>query len=500
MLKKNKKLKLALSVSLLLTASSIQAETANLVLSTTINTLDPHMTASVATDLSVLSHIYPALVLRGPDMKLQPELATSWQPVNDTTWRFTLRAGAKFTNGEPIDAEAVKWNLERIQDPAVNARIRPWFNLVSEIRVISPTELEIVTSKPYPALVDQISMFFLLPPVWAANHNPAKETLSGGRYILSENVPGDHLLLTANPQYYGEKPAFDTVKFQIIPESSSRIAALQAGEASVITGIPTSELERIKKSDKIDAGAVPSVRSVMIKFNTEKAPLDNKEVRQALNYAIDKKSISQALFNGLAPVSQCQILTPSYFGYNPALEAYPYDPAKAQQLLKHSGANLTAPIELDVPVATYLQGNEVAQVVAAQLTELGLKVNINEMEFSTYMNKYLKTRELAATSLLAQAWPTLDADGLLTLFAPGNNYAYWNNAAFGQALEEGRSSLSPEIRNKAYQQATQIMCDEAPVIFLYTQPATYGIAKTVHWQPRGDDWLRAFDMTPTKTQ
>lgn len=500
MLKTHKKLKFALSAGLLLTAGSLQAETANLVLSTTVNTLDPHMTASVATDLSVLSHIYPALVLRGPDMKLQPELATSWQPVNDTTWRFTLRPGAKFANGEPIDAEAVKWNLKRVQDPSVNARIRPWFNLVSDVRVISPTELEIITSKPYPALADQISMFFLLPPVWAASHNPAKETLSGGRYILKENVPGDHLLLTANPQYYGEKPAFDTVKFQIIPESSSRIAALQAGEASVITGIPTSELERIKKSNKADAGAVPSVRSVMIKFNTEKAPLDNKEVRQALNYAIDKQGISQALFNGQAPVSQCQVLTPAYFGYNPALEAYPYDPAKARELLKHSGANLTAPIELDVPVATYLQGNEVAQVVAAQLTELGLKVNINEMEFSTYMNKYLKTRELAATSLLAQAWPTLDADGLLTLFAPGNNYAYWDNAAFGQALEAGRSSLSPEVRDKAYQQATQIMCDEAPVIFLYAQPATYGIAKSVHWQPRGDDWLRAFDMTPVKAQ
>ena len=496
MLKKNKKLTLSLAISLLLTATSIRAETLDLVLGTTINTLDPHMTASVGTDLSVLSHIYPALVLRGPDMKLHPELATSWEPVNDTTWRFKLREGARFTNGEPIDAAAVKWNLERVQDPKVNARIRPWFNLVSEVRVISPTELEIVTSKPYPALADQVSMFFLLPPVWAASHNPAKETLSGGRYILSENVPGDHLLLKSNPDYYGEKPAFDSVKFQIIPEPSSRIAALQAGEASVITGIPTSELERIKKSAKADAGAVPSVRSVMIKFNTDKAPLNNKEVRQALNYAIDKQGISDALFNGLAPISQCQVLTANYFGHNPALAAYPYDPAKARELLKHSGANLTTPIELDVPVATYLQGNEVAQVVAAQLTELGLKVNINEMEFSTYMNKYLKTRELAATSLLAQAWPTLDADGLLTLFAPGNNYAYWDNATFGQALEKGRSSLDPATRKKAYQQATQVMCDEAPVIFLYAQPATYGIAKTVNWQPRGDDWLRAFDMSP----
>lgn len=475
---------------------SAAAATATIALNTTVNTLDPHMTASVGSDLSVLSHIYPALVLRGPDLKLRPELATSWRAVNDTTWRFTLKAGAKFANGEPIDAAAVKWNLDRVRDPNVNARIKAWFTPISAVNVISPTEVEVVTSAPYPSLADQISMFLLLPPQWAASHKPASETLSGGRYILTENVPGDRLTLKVNPDYFGEKPPFDSVVFLIIPEPASRVAALLAGEVSLIAGIPTSELARINNSGKAQAGSVPSMRSVMIKFNTEKAPLDNKAVRQALNYAVDKQGISQALFNGQAPVSQCQVLTPSYFGYNPDLPPYAYDPSKARALLKQSGADLSQTIALDVPTGTYLQGNEVAQVVAAQLGEVGLKVAINEMEFSKYMNKYLKTHELAQTSLLAQAWPTLDADGLLTLFAPGNNYAYWNDAAFGKALAAGRSSTQPEVRQAAYRQATQIMCDEAPAIFLYAQPATYGVAKAVHWQKRGDDWVRAFDMTP----
>ncbi|MCL2896885.1 ABC transporter substrate-binding protein [Brenneria tiliae] len=472
------------------------AATANIALNTTVNTFDPHMTASVGSDLSVLSHIYPALVLRGPDLKLHPELATSWEAVNDTTWRFKLLPGATFANGEPIDAAAVKWNLDRVRDPKVNARIKAWFAQVAEVKVISPTELEVVTSSPYPSFVDQISMFLLLPPKWAASHNPATETLSGGRYILQENVPGNRITLQENPGYFGKKPAFDTVVFRVIPEPASRIAALLAGEASLITAIPPSELTRVNGSGKASAGSVPSMRSVMIKFNTEKAPLDNKAVRQALNYAIDKEGISQALFNGQAAVSQCQVLTPSYFGYNPALQGYAYDPDKARELLKKSGADLAKPIALDVPTGTYLQGNEVAQVVAAQLSEVGLKVSINEMEFSSYMNKYLKTRELAQTSLLAQAWPTLDADGLLTLFAPGNNYAYWDNAAFGQALTEGRASVDPAVRLAAYRKATQIMCDEAPAIFLYTQPATYGVANAVRWSQRGDDWVRAFDMIP----
>lgn len=498
MTKKLTRLLLASVVSAALAAPGLSyAATANIVLNTTVNTFDPHMSASVGSDLSVLSHIYPALVLRGPDLKLHPELATSWQAVDENTWRFKLVSGAAFSNGEPLDAEAVKWNLDRVRDPKVNARIKAWFAQIADVKVISPTELEIITSSPYPSLVDQISMFLLLPPKWAGSHNPATETLSGGRYILKENVPGDHITLQENPAYFGRKPAFDTVVFRIIPESASRIAALLAGEASLITSIPPSELARVNKSGKAETGSVPSMRSVMIKFNTEKAPLDNKAVRQALNYAIDKEGISQALFNGQAAVSQCQVLTPSYFGYNPELKGYAYDAEKARQLLKSSGADLSKSIALDVPTGTYLQGNEVAQVVAAQLSEVGLKVSINEMEFSNYMNKYLKTRDLAQTSLLAQAWPTLDADGLLTLFAPGNNYAYWNNPAFGQALTEGRASVDPAVRLAAYRKATQIMCDEAPAIFLYTQPATYGVAKSVRWQPRGDDWVRAFDMTPT---
>ncbi|MDC9818549.1 ABC transporter substrate-binding protein [Pectobacterium polonicum] len=488
----------AIGTALLTASVSTYAETANIVLNTTVNTFDPHMTASVGSDLSVLSHIYPALLLRGPDRQLHPELATSWKAVNETTWRFTLVSGAKFSNGEPLDAEAVKWNLDRVRDPKVNARIKAWFSQVADVKVISPTELDVITASPYPSLADQISMFLLLPPKWASSHNPATETLSGGRYSLVENVPGDHITLKENATYFGQKPAFDTVVFRIIPEPASRIAALLAGEVSLITAIPTSEVERVNKSGKAEAGSLPSMRSVMIKFNTEKAPLDNKAVRQALNYAIDKEGISTALFNGQAAVSQCQVLTPAYFGYNPDLQAYAYDPAKARDLLKKSGADLSKPIALDVPTATYLQGNEVAQVVAAQLTELGLRVSINEMEFSNYMNKYLKTHDLAQTSLLAQAWPTLDADGLLTLFAPGNNYAYWNNAAFGQALDKGRASLDPAVRLAEYKKATQIMCDDAPAIFLYAQPSTYGVAKAVHWDKRGDDWVRAFDMTPVK--
>jgi peptide/nickel transport system substrate-binding protein len=465
-------------------------------LNVNVNTLDPHMTASVGSDLSVLSHIYPALVVRGPGMKLHPGIATEWSRVDEHHWRFTLTDKAVFADGETIDADVVKWNLDRVRDPKVNARIKAWFDLVKSVTVVSPTELTVETSAPYPALADQLSMFLLLPPKWAATHNPATETMSGGRYTMAENVPGDHITLKANPKWYGETPVFDTVVFRIIPESAGRSAALAAGEVDLVTGIPVSEVDRLAENPALKVGTVPSTRSVFIKFNTLKPPFDNKLVRQALNYAVDKEAIAQAIFGGKAQVSTCQVLSPSYFGYNPDLKPYPFDPDKAQALLKQSGVDLGKPIDLDVPTATYLQGDEVAQAVADQLSAVGLTVKIHEMDFGTYMNKYLRTKELAPASLLAQAWPTIDADGLLTLFAPGNAYAYWENAAFGDLLQKGRSTTDPAARQAFYKQATTLMCEEAPVIFLYVQPTTYGSAKRVTWAARGDDWVRAFDITP----
>lgn len=461
-----------------------------------VNTLDPHMTATVGSDLSVLSHIYPALILRGPDLKLQPALAESWEAVDDNTWRFNLVEGAKFENGEPLDAETVKWNLERVRNPDVGARIAGWFSLISDVTVVDPTTVEVTTSEPYPALADQLSMFFLLPPKWTESHNPATETMSGSRYEVAENVPGDHITLKANPDYWGETPAFGTVVFRTIPEIGSRTAALMAGEVDLITGIPTAEIARIDEAENASAGAVPSTRSMLIKFNHQKPPMDNEKFRQAVNYAIDKEGIVEAIFDGEAEVSQCEILSEDYFGFNPDLTPYAYDPEKATELLKESGVDLSQPIEIEVPIARYLNGEEVTQAIAAMLQDVGLTMKISEIEFGAFMQKQIKARDLAQMAVQGLAWPTIDADGMLTMFAPGNVYDYWNNAEFGALLDKARATTDQTQRQELYVEATKLMCDTAGAGFLYVQPQTYGVSDKVTWQARGDDWVRAFDMAP----
>jgi peptide/nickel transport system substrate-binding protein len=484
-------------IAFLVAGGRVFAQTGSITiaLAANVNTLDPEMTATVGTDLSVLSHIYPALMLRGADLKLQPALATSWTAVNDTTWDFKLQPGAAFANGEELNADAVKWNLDRVRDPKVNARIKAWFDAISAVDIVSPTELRILTSAPYPTLPDQLSMFFLLPPQWSATHKPASETMSGGRYAISENVPGDHITLHANPGYWGEKPAIATVNFRIIPEAASRVAALEAGEVDLVTGIPPSELAHIKADGRAMAGAIPSTRTMFMKFNTELKPLDDRLFRQALNYAIDKDAIAQAIFSGTTRPSACQLLTSDYFGFNPDLRAYPFDPDKARALLKQAGVAPGTKLQMDVPVGVYLQGQDVAQAVASELGDIGLDVNITEMDFGAFMNKYLKARALAQTSLLTYAWPTLDAGGVLALTTSATNYGYYHNADYDSLVTQGLATADPVQRRAIYAKATKLYCDEAAALFLFPQPATYGTSKRVAWQARGDDWVRAWDMT-----
>lgn len=466
-------------------------------LGSNVNTLDPHMTASVGTDLSVISHLHAALLVRGPDLKLQPQLATAWRAVDDTTWRFTLREGARFANGEVLDANAVKWNFDRVRDPKVNARVRPWFSLVADVVVVAANEIEVKTSAPYPALADQLSMFFLLPPQWAQGNNPANAAIGAGPYELKQMVPGERIVLAARADWFGEKPAFETVTFRIIPDASARIAALLAGEVDLVTGLPPSEMKRIDQSGRAKAGAVDSIRSVFLKFNLLTPPFrDNVKLRQALNLAVDRQTIRDAIWDGIGNISNSQVLSPAYFGYNPDLRPPAYDPAKAKLLLREAGvAPGSLTVEFEVPIGPYLLASEIAQAVAAQLEDIGVKTKIVEMEFGAWMNKYLRAANMGQMAYLGQAWPTLDADGLLSLFEAGNPYAYWNDEIFSNLLKQARSTTDAAKRADLYKQATARMAEQAPVLFLFNQPATYGVSNRVAWKPRGDDWVRAMDFS-----
>ena len=170
-----------------------------------------------------------------------------------------------------------------------------------------------------------------------------------------------------------------------------------------------------------------------------------------------------------------QILNPTFFGYNPELKPYPYDVEKAKQLLAQAGFASGLKVELDTPQGRYLLDKELAEAVSGQLAKVGVTASVNVMEFGNYMDKYLKEKNLAPLALIGQSWPTLDADGLFGLFESSSPYAYWNNPEFDRLRAEARSTVDQDKRRQLYAQATTLMREEAPVLFLHQQYELYGL-------------------------
>ncbi|EPX75861.1 Dipeptide-binding protein ABC transporter, periplasmic substrate-binding protein component [Salipiger mucosus DSM 16094] len=486
---------LLVSTALTLTASAASARDLTVGLPGTVVTLDPHMSATVFTDLNIASHLYSALVTRGPDLELAPDAAEEWTATADTTWRFQLHPGVTFPNGEALDAEAVKWNIERVLADETSARIKPWFELVDEVNVIDKTTVDIVTSAPYPALPDQLSMFFLLPPEWSAENDTNRMALGTGPYDLVEFQEGNFITLSAKEDYWGTAPEFEEVTFRFIPEESTRISALLAGEVDFVTSIPTSEIERTNQNEGTSGDAVASTRTMFLRFNSKVEPFQgNAMLRRAMNYAVDKNLIIDSLWDGYGEVARCQPLSEDYFGYNPDLEAHPYDPEQARSLMVEAGYPDGFDLELDVPIGRYLQGSEIGQIVAAQLTEIGVNVQITETEWSRWLDK-LYNDGMSQATYYGLAWPTLDAGGVMAFFEDGNTQNYQDDPEFTSILQEANSSVDADERLALYKTATERMCESAPILFLFQQPYTYGISDEIEWSARGDDWARAMDMS-----
>jgi peptide/nickel transport system substrate-binding protein len=464
-------------------------------INTTINTLNPPQTLGVQTDLSVISHLYSAIVTRTPDLQIKPDAAKSWELVDPTTWRFHFVEGVKFANGEALDANVAKWNIEQILDEKNKARLRGLFApVIDKLTVVDLYTLEIRTKEPYLPLLSLLCNVFMLPPKWAATHDPAREAMGTGPYDLKENVSGDRVVMEAKPDYFGPKPPFKRVVFRNIPETASRTAALLAGEVDFVSLVPPEDIERINKSGVGKADAIPAARTMFVHLNTLIPPFkDNVPLRQAVNYAVDKQGIIDAVFGGYVKPANCQIVSDHVFGFQSDIPPYEYSTEKAKKLLSDAGLSNVS-LELEVSTGRYLQSSQIVQIIAAQLEAVGIKVKISEVDYGTYLRRYAN-QQMPTMAYLGLSSQTLDADLPLTSVTTGA-FSYWRNPTFEALIAKARYAAKPEERMAEYKEALDLMCKEAPFIFLFNQPFIYATSDRVVWTPRADDWTRSVDFRP----
>lgn len=486
----------------LLTASAIgQAPPVKPVLRVALSsgavTADPRF-ASNLPEQSVLRHIYEPLVQHDADGNLQGVLATSWNFIDDTTLEMRLRQGVTFHGGEAFDAKSAKYTIESILGAGSRAANSGLLAVVKEVKIIDDFTIQLLTEAPVRSILQTLTFvpLGLMPQGWAEALGERTNAVANGTgpYRLAEFVPGQRLQLIANEAYWGPEPAYSQIEVRVVPESGTRIAALLAGEVSFINNLSPDDIDRVSANSNLAVTSGASTRSMFVLVNFRDNPLMNDlRVRQAMNVAIDRQALVEAILGGVAEPAH-SILQDSVFGAA-IFEPTSYDPELARQLLAEAGY-AGEEIQFFVPNGRYLMDRQMGEAIAGYLEAAGFNVDLRVVEWGQFASEiWLGRGSIWDIAFLGWGAITFDPDFLLSpLFrsdlSPGN----FSDAEVDRLLRQALATLDADAARTAYREAQEILWRELPALFLYTQPQIDAISRQLHdYVPRPDeliDWTR----------
>ena len=446
-----------------------------------------------------LEHIYDRLLDRdAKTLKPKPMLATAWRIVNDTTWEFTLRKGVKFHNGEPFDAQSVKATMEYLQDPNTKSHYAAYWKLVKDVQVVDPYTVRLVTEKPWPSLIDRVSLtdFLVMPAKGLKELGPAKlaeKPIGTGPFKFVEWRRDERFVVERNPDYWAGPADVSRVTFRFIPEFSARMAALLSGEIDIMKDVPPHVVEAIERSGRAKVrSAVSSRINYLALVNLKPGPMQDLRVRRAINHAVDVDELIAQVLKGRAS-KICGPLSPANVDFA-KVDCYKYDPARAQALFKEAGIDpKTLTLTLDTPSGRYPLDKDVSLAIGAQLQRLGITTNVVVNEWGTHLDK-IKNRNTGEMFFLGWG-PSVFGQGVIEpLFQANQTYSsYGNNKAIDEEIARTISIVDPKGRATAYAKVAQMIRDEAPWVPLWQQHDLYGVAQSVEWTPRADEKVWMYD-------
>lgn len=436
-------------------------------------------------------------------LQLEGNLAESWRLVSDTTWQFKLRRGVKFHNGEPFDATAVKFSIERMLNPQQAAPGRTSIATIDRVEILDPLTVNVITKAPFPLLPVRMSpghcgTVGILPPKYVAQVGDAGfavKPVGTGPYRFVEWVKDERLVLEANKDYHRGTPAIDRLVFRPIPELTTRVAALLSGQADLVSDVPPDQVPKVKASG-IARTEVSTLGGfiIMIKITNYlmPGPWQDARVRKAINYAIDMDTIIKTVLEGHGQVLGVP-LEREAFGFNPNIKWYGYDPERARGLLREAGHPNGFEMTLHVPNRRYMNDIEVAQAMAQMLAKVGIKTKVEVGEQSVYTQKWRRRELLPAYMTAWGGAGVFDGDLLVNSLHSKSALAIHKNEALDKILEEAQGSNDPEKRKALYWKAQEMIYEDAPIIKAYQQAHIFGISNRLDWTPWIDNMLFLYD-------
>lgn len=457
-------------------------------------TLDPHMEASQESAV-VYRNVFDGLVSFPEKFEPVPALATAWKQLDPLTWRFSLRKGVTFHNGEAFNARGVKFSFDRIVDPTQKFPGSTRLTAIKEVKIVDDFTIDIVTKEPYAPLLYIISLYMVIvPPDTVQQMGNAKFGQAGigtGPYRVVKWVKDQELVLEANPKYWKGAPRVQRLVFRPIPEESARVAALQTGEADIITAVPPDRWKNLEqdKNTRITASAGTMLYMGLDTFHP---PFNDVRVRRALNHAVDVDTIISKILLGTADRMNGPFFK-SALGYDKSIPFFRYDPALAKKLLAEAGypngfETVLSALPSQEGASKML---EVAETIAYQLGEVGVKVKIDTLEPATAFARY-RNREF---KMYFYTWPESPEPDryLYTLFHSQARGYYYKNAEADKLLDRGRSTLNVDERRKIYESLHRFLVQDAPWVFLYSQKTGYGVRHDVKFEAPWDNFMRLIE-------
>ena len=440
--------------------------------------LDPYMYNSIP-DLLVSRQFYNTLFTKDKDGNIKPELVDTYEYANDKELDIVLKKGVKFHDGSELTADDVVFSFDTMkQKPGASIMIEE----IDKVEKVNDYEVKILLKRPSSPL-----LFNLAHPLTSiinkkyveAGNDLNVSPMGTGPFKLTSYNDGEKIELESFADYFEGAPKIQKLIIRAIAEDQSRLAALETGEIDLATGIAPIDSQTVEANDKLAIISEPTTATEYITLNVEKAPFNNKDFRLALNYAIDKQSIIDSIFLGKAKIAK-SIVNPSVFGYYEGLEGFAFNLEKAKELVKKSGVKNTS-------FSLYVNDNpvrlQVAQIIQANLKEIGIDMKIETLEWGTYLQKtgegdfqaYLGGWVSGTSDADIVLYPLLDSKSI----GFSGNRARYVNPAFDKEVEEARAVVSPEERKEHYKNAQLMAQEDSPLVVLYNKNENIGLNKRI---------------------
>ena len=459
-----------------------------------IHTTDPDRVSSGG-DWNVLANVFESLVGRDANGRVAPELATDYTVSEDgLVYDFNLRQGVTFHNGDVFTAEDVVFSWQRALDPELKFNYVSWaVGKIASIEATSEYSVRITLNVRTPTFDKDLKPFFPIVPKKyieeVGNDGFLEAPVGTGPFRYVSREVQQNIIIESYDGYWGGAPKIGQVKLQVVPDDNTRIAMLMAGEADIIANVHPLLVAQIDANPDLKTLVVPALQEHFMVFNPQ-SPVWDPKVREAINLAINRDAMTQALFFGTAQPMNAWCLRGREIGCDDTIVGTGYDPERARALIAESGFDTSKPIRLfGLAPGGRPQTKEIVEAVASDLRAIGLESEITLMEFGAYLAFKGPQREYTNHDMAFFTWATWTDDPvgqrLQPILGTGGTSSFYSVPeldALLAAIDAGSLEERPALVNAAL----RYIDEQHLVVPIMSPNVIYGVREGVEWQPPPD--------------